>query len=128
MGTKLEALISVLTEQQEEQDILDKLVLDYFNKQYESEFVAGEEIYEVLDTRDKKDQLYDIAEGLYSDYKYELERMVQHGSKSSHLNVILDCLEEEECIKALIEELDFEEAMQKTLIGDTRDYFVYVAD
>jgi hypothetical protein len=128
MGTKLEALISVLTEQQEEQDILDKLVLDYFNKQYESEFVAGEEIYEVLDSRDKKDQLYDIAEGLYSDYKYELERMAQHGSKSSHLNVILDCLEEEECIKALIEELDFEEAMQKTLVGDTREYFVYVAD
>jgi len=125
MGTKLESLIKVLTDEGTEQDILDKLVLDYFNKQYVADFETSDAVYEVITQKEKEDQLYDIAEGLFYDYQRELERLAERSDNRSHLNALIESLDEREGIAVLIDNLDFEDELNKDLVGYDRDYFVY---
>jgi hypothetical protein len=125
MGTKLESLIKVLIDEGTEQYILDKLVLNYFDKQYVDSFETSEGVYEVLTKKEKEDQLYDIAEGLFYDYQKELERLAKHSDNRTLLSVLIESLDEREGIAILIDNLDFEEELNKDLVGSDRDYFVY---
>lgn len=126
MGTKLESLIQVLTDEGTEKEVLDKLVLDYFNRQYIDSFETADQTYEVLTQTEKEEQLYDIAEGLFYDYEYELERLAARSDNPSHLRVLIDSLDERIGIERIIEVLDFEDELKKELVGFYEDYYVYI--
>jgi hypothetical protein len=61
MNTKLEALIEVLQTLDTDKEVLDTLILDYYNTQNITEF-EGEHTYRVFTQRELDDELYNFAE------------------------------------------------------------------
>lgn len=127
MGTKLESLVEVLGNSVE-QDVLDKLVLDYYSNQNPSVFVTEEADYEVLTERDKEELLFDAAEGLYSDYEQTLLNLISrlYSTDREPLTLLASSIDEESATQKIAETLDYEEQYGKVMIGSNRTHTVFI--
>lgn len=127
MGTKLESLVEILGDSVE-QNVLDKLVLDYYSNQNPSVFVTEEVDYEVLTERDKDELLFDAAEGLYSDYEQILLNLISrlYSTDKEPLTLLASSIDEDSATQKIAETLDYEEQYGKVMIGSNSTHTVFI--
>jgi len=126
MGTKLESLVKILGDSVE-QEILDKLILDYYIDQNVTDFITDEGEYQVLTQGEQDELLYDAAEGLYADYESKLLELIErmYSQDREKLAILARSIDEEKAIQSIANELDYEEEYGKTMIGSDRIYAVF---
>lgn len=125
MGTKLESLVEVLTRTGTSQEIIDQLILNYFDDQYADSFETVNDTYEVLTEQEKDRALYDIAEDLFFDYQSELERLASRSDNYTFLDALIRTIDEDRGTQAIVKHLSYEDEMNIDCFGETEEHCVY---
>lgn len=129
MATKLDSLIVVLVEEGMEKKELDQIIIDFFQNQDTSEFETEEGIYKVLTDREIEDELYDVAEIKFYDAENELDNM-SYGSNLGGivLGYLIKAIDRDTAIEHIVEDLDYEEEFDVSLIGKSGHHTIYLVN
>lgn len=128
MNTKLEDLVEFLRAEGEDEEIINKLIIDNYNDQDSKEYIVGTTTYEVLSFRERDDEVVDMAEYLADDDIRLLTNLINSQSRTSRLAEIIPAINREEYIETMIENISEEEyqehySCEQASIGN--DYIIY---
>lgn len=125
--TKLEALVEHLRSVGTDEEIIEDLIVKYFNNQYSTTFSANNE-YEVYTNREYDDLLMEVAENHVSEIYNDLEDYA-YSRSDKHVRVMRSIRESVavEQIFDMLDSRDFEIYFEKTVISDETDYIIVLA-
>ena len=125
--SKLETLIVVLQASDAEKEIIDNLILDYYNDQNNDYFITDDKDYKVFTQTEIEDILYEIAESKCDDNIYSLEEFIG-GSKFWEIRGALDYINKESYIEKILQSLitlDIEENLEMSFLIEEDGYQIF---
>lgn len=125
MVSRLTYLVEVLEGFGVDQALIDKVIIDNYDKAHTKEFTVGDEIYRVLSPEDIDNELYDIAEDLFYDYEAVLFERISRSNDAVYLEAIIGTINVDQGTKAIAQLLDYEEMNNMTIVALNDDYKIF---
>jgi len=129
MITKLDILVDYLIDASFDQEVINNVIIDNFMEKEATEYEIGDDIYKVISSREKEDELYMASEKVYDELYSTLEMLAVRSNVSFEnrriLEKLISLIPYDEGIDVVQNSLVFEEELALEEVFCSGDYTVY---